>query len=450
MFPFRLEFLTFLLLLLLFVKTSGRAEAQELGYSGLGPINHAMAGATSALPLDGAGAMYWNPATIGALDHGDFQAGFGRVNARWYGDESLIYTALIPLTILCWSFDSNNEVEDWIRGKVDKKDDESSDDGEPTKPGFQRNYPEVRGFNLSFVLPPNGKDRWNFGFNMSELGSRKNRFELNEQGEVLGMQTYRIKTMEFTPTFSWRFGRRFFVGFSPIMSLTEHPSASLPQLPGFDRRSDREHCAFGLQLGAYYETKKGFNFGFSVRSPHWLTSPETVQWIGSDDRIVERHLRYSTEQPLRFVFGISYTGFERFKISFDVRHYNFHHLSSLYDVNSGAHKADRDLSSCAFGLQFAPNPAEVPFVFRIGYQFSDGGGVYDDYYYNLSPSISKGHSIHYGISLGIPDNRGLEFSISLSHNFGDGRINYQSVYGDESVRRNPNENVFWWSVRVKY
>ena len=43
------------------------AGAVRAGGGGVGPINRSMGGAATAAPLDSAGALYWNPATIGAL-----------------------------------------------------------------------------------------------------------------------------------------------------------------------------------------------------------------------------------------------------------------------------------------------------------------------------------------------------------------------------------------------
>ena len=56
-----------------------QTTAQEIGAGGIGAINHSMAGVSVATPLDGAGAMYWNPATLGRLQKSEFQMGVGRI-----------------------------------------------------------------------------------------------------------------------------------------------------------------------------------------------------------------------------------------------------------------------------------------------------------------------------------------------------------------------------------
>src|SRR5437868_4169402 len=42
---------------------------------GVGPINRSMGGAAVAAPIDAAGAIYWNPATIGDLGKSEMEFG---------------------------------------------------------------------------------------------------------------------------------------------------------------------------------------------------------------------------------------------------------------------------------------------------------------------------------------------------------------------------------------
>src|SRR4051794_11519171 len=53
---------------------SSSAMAQGIIASGAGPINRAMAGASTAAPVD-FGSSYWNPANLSALDRQEFLLG---------------------------------------------------------------------------------------------------------------------------------------------------------------------------------------------------------------------------------------------------------------------------------------------------------------------------------------------------------------------------------------
>ncbi|MFI5459432.1 MAG: outer membrane protein transport protein, partial [Isosphaerales bacterium] len=61
-------------LLVLGFATSTRAQFGT-ALSGTGPINRSMGGAATAAPIDAAGALFWNPATISGLDRSEI--GFG-------------------------------------------------------------------------------------------------------------------------------------------------------------------------------------------------------------------------------------------------------------------------------------------------------------------------------------------------------------------------------------
>src|SRR4051812_23154988 len=58
------------------VLTPARAQF-GLATSGVGPINRSMGGAAVAAPLDAAGAIYWNPATIADLGRSEMEFGTG-------------------------------------------------------------------------------------------------------------------------------------------------------------------------------------------------------------------------------------------------------------------------------------------------------------------------------------------------------------------------------------
>ncbi len=147
---------------------------------------------------------------------------------------------------------------------------------------------------------------------------------------------------------------------------------------------------------------------------------------------------------MRYVFGVSYTGFECFQFAFDVRHYDFQHLSSFYSVTG--QNAARRATSYSLGMEYTPDVKGFPMSFRIGYQFSDAATTMEDMLYNMASSLARGHSIHYGLSFGTPSKRGFEMSFSLSHSFGDKNV----FLGKQSFSSNPNDNAFWWSMRWKF
>lgn len=438
--------------------------AQELGYGGVGSINHSMAGVAAALPLEGSGAIYWNPATIGDLEHGEFQLGFGRVNAPWYGDETLAYpvaavgfVAWAGLALYSW-LNNDDDDDDHYRSKSsggsnNKNDDDKApweQDPDPvvidTDQFYKMSYPTVRGLSFSWVMPQDPDIPFNVGLNVRQLGSRKIRFfDAPDDADIKYAGLYRIKTTEIAPAFSLRMGKRFQFGISPIMAFDEMPDGSLPTLRGYTRTTERSHLGVGLQLGVYYRTKNDFSFGFSVLSPYW-TPGRSVQWIDGNS-IIERKIDFSPDHPLRFVLGVAYTN-ENIKVGVDVRHYNFQHISSLNRLSG--RDSIRNATSLAAGIEYAVDGYNNPLTLRLGYQYNSCSPGWDDVWNNITPPVSGGHSIHYGFSLGVPRSKGLEFSLSISHTLGGGYFDYTTDSGSARLRRNPNHNAFWWGLRYKY
>ncbi len=421
--------------------------AQELGYSGVSPVNNSFGGVAVAAPIDGTAAMYWNPATISSLNKGEFQFGFGRTNPPWYGDESLGNTILVPVLGVLWLVSESQKADDYWekysngdhRSSGDNDGAGHSPDDEPQVPGI----PKVRSFNISIVGTPSRYSHWNCGFSMTETGQRKQRFVLDAlTGEIEGVQIYRVKNIELTPAVSWWNKRKLSFGIAPIFSIDEHPNASLPASRDYVfLGDDRGHVGLGLQLGVYYQAENDFNFGFSVKSPIWIPG-QTYRWERlSTGELRVRDSHFSQDSPLRFAFGISYSGINNGLFAVDVRHYDFQHVGSLYDFSSNGGK--RTVTSLGAGAEYRISEG---IALRMGYQYADGNcNAFEDLVFNTTLPIQRGHSVHFGITLGDPDSWDITFS--GSHAFGGQQI---LLADGRFLDANPNSSTFWWGLRIHF
>ncbi|MCL2118565.1 MAG: outer membrane protein transport protein [Planctomycetaceae bacterium] len=419
--------------------------AQELGYTGVSPVNNSFGGVAVAAPIDGTAAIYWNPATISSLDQGEFQFGFGRTNPPWCGDESIGYTILVPVIGALWLYsEANKAADDYWDQNYGKSTSNKYDAPTPPKepvvddsPGL----PTVRSFHISYVTKPSRYSHWNYGFAMTEMGQRKQRFLLNSAtGEVKGVQVYRVKTIELTPAVSWWNKRNLSFGISPVLSIDEHPNASLPSSRDSTfLGNERGHVGLGLQLGVYYQTGNDFGFGFSVKSPSWIPR-QTYHWENTGDGSLYVHRsHFSQDTPLRFAFGISYSGVTNGVFAIDVRHYDFQHVNSLYDFSSNGKK--RTATSFGAGMQYHILPGVVV---RAGYQYTNGNcNSFDDLVFNTTLPIQHGHSIHYGLSFG--DLEYWDLTFSGSNSFGNQKIRMPD---GKTLDANPNNSTFWWGLRI--
>jgi opacity protein-like surface antigen len=410
--------------------------AQELRYSA-SPVNSSFGGVAVAAPIDGGGAIYWNPATIGLFYKGEFQFGFGRSSPPWYGDESLAYSLFIPVTAVVWAIQKMDSQIDFIQNLIDDGNRSTQTYSSSTK------IPRVRAWEASYIMAPTPYSQWNYGVSISESGVRKERFYLDPAtGDVAGTQIYRVKNIEFTPTISWRNKKQnFSLGFSPVFSIDEHPAASLPEIPNYQFLGEnRGHFGLGMQLGAYWETSSDWNFGFSVRSPFFIPK-KTYRWYNAPaGEIRKNESFFSQDSPLRFAFGISYDGIDNGLIALDVRHYDFQHVNSLYGVSR---QKKRSVTSLGLGTQYQIYEGVT---LRIGYQYSDGAcSSYEDLLNNATLPIQRGHSMHYGITLGEPEHWDITFA--GSHSFGEQKI---SLGDGQSIDANPNNSAFWWGFRFHF
>ena len=99
-------------LVALFGVMSASIFAQEIGYSGVSPVNNSFGGVAVAAPIDGTAAIYWNPATLHGFDKAEIQFGFGRTNPSWYGDESLVYSIILPVLAGLWLYSEYQDRKD--------------------------------------------------------------------------------------------------------------------------------------------------------------------------------------------------------------------------------------------------------------------------------------------------------------------------------------------------
>ena len=325
-----------LLILLLLWEQESTLRAQELTFSGVGPINHSLAGAAVALPRDSAGAMQWNPATISFLDHKqfEFQLGMGRHNATWYGDEYVAGTVLVGGLVVLWLYslsaseDNKSDPGTWERHQTQSNTTiiinpvviylgtSEPDYSRPRPP--QQSPPStqtvqtprespIRVPTLSYVYRHPGGD-WSFGLAISEYGAKK--VGAVPMGDVVGIGEYRYQGYEFIPTVSYRESKRFSLGLSPIFSIDEMQNASLPVIVsqwGVHPQYRRSKAGFGLQAGAFYSPTKHLRFGASVRTP-MLINRFTYRWIDPmTGKVGTQQLHFSQDSAFRIALGTSYT-----------------------------------------------------------------------------------------------------------------------------------------------
>ncbi len=449
--------------------------AQELALGGIGPINHALAGAGVALPRDSAGAIQWNPATLSFLENDEVEIGLGRLNPPWYGDEYGSGAVVVAGAVLAWAYLASlneekvktDDVWDWDHrrkrtgidwylviciGHSDNHYTSPSSDESDNGTGPPLSITRVPTLSYKYTKP-GGK--WTFGLGISEYGARKVGMLPTDFGA--GLCEYRFQGYEFIPSLSYREGEIFSFGFAPIFSVDETPNASLPVIVSSSSRysgsqAQRGRAGFGMQFGVFFIPAERFRVGLSLRSPQ-LIEGFTYRWTDPETgEMGTRKLSFSQDSAFRIALGTAYTfKNERTSLALDFRYYDYSHASALYDIPASFDPEVRKLGIArgVYSLALGAEHRWKDFIaFRLGYQFNHAVTPNKALLYNTTLPIQSGHSIHYGVSFMFSERFDLSFSVS--HGFAGGSETFDTADGPIRIKCNPNRSNFWVGCRFMF
>lgn len=273
--------------------------AQGMVLPGVGPVNRSIGGVAVAAPLDAAGALHWNPATIAALPR----------NEMMFGVEAFYTRTTLTSSVAGFtgSTDSNSGV---------------------------KLLPSV-----AWVARPEGQSTYTFGLSALTIGGFGVDYAGDNSNPVLATPTAggvgpvysRLGLLQIAPTVAARLTDRVSFGFAPTFTM-----ADLQLDPFFGAAPDdangdgtftypsavnaRNFWGLGFQVGLYVETESCWNFGVSYKSKQWF---EDFVFNSSDELGNPRRLTTKSQFPQIISGGISYTGIHRWLFAADVRHIDY-------------------------------------------------------------------------------------------------------------------------------
>lgn len=386
----------------------GSARAQfGIVASGVGPINRSMGGAAVAAPLDAAGAIYWNPATIGELGHSEMEFGAGFVDPR-----TTISSRLAPNALAA---------------------------GVPAGPVGGN----TGGNNGLFLLPavalvysPNDSP-WSYGFGIFEIGGFGVNYPASLTNPILGPQApfgrgvgplnTQLQLIQFSPTAALKVTDQFSLGaalnfdmgmlsldpaLTSVPSMVNTPLGPAPYYPSGNH--GRVHLGGGFQVGAFYNLNESWNLGASLSSPQWF---DTYTYGSVDGQGKPVSPKVGLNFPLIASVGTAYKGIDRLLIASDFRFINYRNTQGFEQSGFDQRGALRGLGwqnvfATALGAQYQWTDA---FSTRIGYTFSLNPVGSSLTVYNLgSPNIIQ-HTIALGASYNVTQS--LKLSLAYTHDF---------------------------------
>ena len=383
------------------------AKAQfGIAVSGVGPINRSMGGAATAAPLDSGGAIYWNPATIGALGRSEMSFGIG---------------ILIPRTSLSSTAPAGAFGPNAMSGKT------GGNNGVFLLPM------------ISLVYNPNDSP-WTFGIGVYEIGGFGVNYPVSRTNPILnpgapfgngvGPLYTQLQLFQFSPTVSLKLSDKLFVGAqinidygllnlnpmlastpSVVQSATGQPAPSYP-----NATQGRSRAGGGFQLGVYYEANEDWSFGASIKSPQWF---DTYRY----NAVNPTNGNASTPQvnldfPLTGSVGFGYKGIDKLLWATDFRILDYRDTNGFrqggFDNQTGALRGLgwQNVFALGTGVQYQWTDALST---RIGYTFGMNPVGPALTAYNVgSPTIIQ-HSLAIGGSYDVT--KALKLSVTYAHDF---------------------------------
>jgi long-chain fatty acid transport protein len=371
----------------------------------VGAINRSMAGTAVAAPLDAAGAIYHNPASMTGLDRSEMLISTGLAYGVGHVTSSLPANAFgpgIPATPQLGST--------------------QGDTGIAILPNTALLY-----------RPPDS--RWRFGAGGFAAAGVFDNFPADPNNPVLsarpplGFANGPLYTSaafaQFFNVASYALTDHLSIGFGPTVTaaaIQVDPAAFVPPndadgdgRPNFPAATHgRLRWGAGLVAGVYLTTDAGWRFGASVKSPQWM---ETFKFNAADENGLPLELSLRVDFPLIVTVGTAYSGLEGWLFALDVRYIDFKGTDGLGESAAFDPTTGRVLGigwdsvvSVSAGVQYQLSDC---WSLRVGYLWSDNTVQDEDAFFNISGAVLYEHLLCCGASYQFTE--AMKFSFAYVH-----------------------------------
>jgi long-chain fatty acid transport protein len=319
--------------------------AQGVIFPSVGAVNRAMSGASTAAPLDPAGATYWNPATMSAFTQTEIYVGGDFV----YGDTFMASSA------------------EFLGAAGENR----SDSGLSAAP-------------VIGVISRPGNSSYTFGLGIYSLLGRTVDFPGDSSNPVLapfdpprsfgfGPVSASLTGLQVSMLMSKQLSRYIAVGgglivdsvslsLDPALFADRNPNGTYPPAT-----NSRPRWGSGFQVGIYYSDQEKWNFGASFKTEQWF---ETFKYNSKTTNGTAKDLEADFALPSILSFGVGYQFNERTLIAVDARRFDYGNADlfgdspendglgwrSIWAFAVGAHYRVNDFVSAQAGYLYNQNP----------------------------------------------------------------------------------------------
>ncbi|MHC4399871.1 MAG: OmpP1/FadL family transporter [Planctomycetota bacterium] len=382
------------------------ALAQGIAISGVGPVNRSMGGASVASPIDSAGAIHWNPATISGL--GDSEVAFG-------------FELILP------SSELSSRIGAGALGggipPVELAGTDRSESGVAPVP------------TVAFVCQPDDSP-WSYGLGLFGIGGFVGNYPASATNPVLtpqppngfglGRISAQLDIFQMVPTVSYALTERISVGFAPTLTLarlTADPAVFAPldnsdgdPFPTYPSAiGTRYHWGGGFQVGIYCTTQACWHFGASLKSTQWF---ESFRYKSADELGRPLDLEFSFDYPMIVSLGTAYSGIKDHVFACDLRYFDYGNTSgfesSSFDAATGAVEGLGWSSIVGFATGVQRRISDRLHL-RMGYSYNQNPISDGETIVNVASALIIQHWLYLGGSYQMAD--GWELSLVYVHGF---------------------------------
>ncbi len=382
------------------VMCTAPARAQGIVAPGAGPINRAMAGASTAAPVD-FGSSYWNPANISGLERPEFLLGTELFIPSTHFQSALPAGAINGVLPRQGRFGTarsdSGVVPNLATGVAFRLADDSPWTLGVGVFGFASGNVNYAGNPSIPVLAPRRSPNY-FGV-----------------GPIFGNAVF----LTVNPMASYRVGDRLSIGGGPVisagnMSLSPAFFAPGPRdglgLPTFPAGTNaRTFWGGGFQLGILYELDDDWNVGFSYKSPIWQ---ERWAFNSATPDLSPRRIGIQANIPAIYSWGVAYKGIERALIDVDLRYFDYANAALFGQPVRDGGLGWNSVFAVATGAQYELTDR---LTLRGGYLFNTNPIPATNTLFNVQlPGIIQ-HTLSLGASLNLTDD--IMLSAAWVHGF---------------------------------
>jgi long-chain fatty acid transport protein len=429
----RARFVPLLIASLALLGAVPRSHGQGLVVPSAGPINSAMAGASTAAPVD-FGASYWNPAIISALED----------------QEMLLGSALTFPSIHLQSSLTADSVKG-VFPPTNRFGEARSDGGVPagvaTGIAFRLRDDSPLTIGLGVFGLVGGAVNFPGQISTPILGPRIPPLYFG-----VGPIYSNVSILSVVPMASLQLTDRLAVGGGPIITSgipSFNPAFFAPGpkdqfgLPTFPAATNaRPYWGAGFQVGLFYELNENWNLGFSYKSPIWQ---EKWDFNASTPNLLGRRIGIQASLPQIISWGIAYKGLPRTLIDLDLRYIDYADTELFGQKVIDGGLGWRSVFAVALGLQYQ---ATDRLTLRAGYLYNTNPIPAPVTLFNVQAPAIITNTLTLGASYQLTEN--VTASLAWMHGFRNSIEGPILQIPGSSVRLDAQSDILWFGVNVRF